>query len=205
MSTEAVAWVLENSMAKGLDRLVLISLAFHANHKTGACFPSMRTIAREAGVSIGKVAKSIAHLVSLGELAIEKSGDHRRSTRYALPFLAVTSVHHVNAEFTSAVNAEFTPLVNRTTSNAKQSSAEVVEEEQWAEVVELIRPPEEVVQHALTASWEKLGGRVRPLRAAARLPRPGTRLSDARGTDRGDPGTDTLGAGSTSGGEGGSR
>lgn len=85
MSIQAVGWVLEQSESRGFPRLVMIALANHAND-THECWPSQRTIAREAGVSTGMVPKAVAELVDLGEIEIVAPGDARRSTRYRLRF-----------------------------------------------------------------------------------------------------------------------
>lgn len=94
MSIQAVGWVLECSEAKGITRLVLIGLANHANDR-GICFPSMRTLAREAHVSLGAVSASIDRLTTLGEVEIIQPGDNRRSTRYRLTY---KSVREMNAD-----------------------------------------------------------------------------------------------------------
>src|SRR5262249_4583791 len=51
MSIQAVAWVLAQSGEDlpGTARLVLIALANHADHTSGHCWPSIETIAKEAG------------------------------------------------------------------------------------------------------------------------------------------------------------
>lgn len=104
MSIQAVSWVLDHSRSRGIDRLVMISLANHAStprkedNRTGddedggaECFPSMRTIASEAGVSLGAVSKSIGSVVKLGEVEVRAAGGPRRSARYRL-----TLVHEMN-------------------------------------------------------------------------------------------------------------
>ena len=50
MSIQAVSWVLDHSVTVKLERLVLISLANHAN-EAGECWPSIKRIASEAGTS----------------------------------------------------------------------------------------------------------------------------------------------------------
>lgn len=62
---------------------------------------------------------------------------------------------------------------------------EAAEEEVWADVVDLTRPREEVVQRVLGECFERIGrepAKVRTLRAAARPPRPGPRVLNGRGT-----------------------
>lgn len=77
MSIQAVAWVLEHSETRGAARLALISIANYADKNTGECFPSMRTIAREARCSPGSVPPSVREAVRLGELeVIDAGGPH---------------------------------------------------------------------------------------------------------------------------------
>jgi hypothetical protein len=83
MSIQAVSWVLEESRSRGYARLVLLSLANYANDDD-ECWPSMRTIARNAGISLGAVPPQIQELVDLGEVEIVKKGSHRRSSRYRI-------------------------------------------------------------------------------------------------------------------------
>lgn len=56
-----MAWVLKHSTTTGTDRLVLLSLANHAN-ENGQCWPSVRTIAREANVTERAVQRSLASM-----------------------------------------------------------------------------------------------------------------------------------------------
>lgn len=125
MSIQAVAWVLDNSESRGFSRLVLLSLANHINGDTGLCCPSMRTIAREAGVSLGTIPNAVTNLVALGELKVLEEGGPRRSARYVLPFAERSgdehkSVQEPNAARAPGVNAASSPGVNRTVSNRNQ-------------------------------------------------------------------------------------
>lgn len=96
MSIQAVAWVLDHSESRGLARLVLISLANAVNKDAnGECWPSMRTIAGEAGVSLGVIPSKIEELVELGEVEVVDRGTQRKSARYRLTHL---SVQETNAE-----------------------------------------------------------------------------------------------------------
>jgi len=65
MSVQWLSWVFEHSATKGAKRLVLLSLANHADDK-GVCWPSMTTIAREAGLSRRRAEDGIRALVSDG-------------------------------------------------------------------------------------------------------------------------------------------
>jgi hypothetical protein len=88
VSIQAIAWVLDQSRAQGIDRLVLIALANHANAETGRCDPGQRRIAQEANCSPGMVTVSIRRLAELGEVAIEAPGQGRATTKYHLPWLS---------------------------------------------------------------------------------------------------------------------
>lgn len=68
MSIQAIAWVLESSTTKGADRLVLLSLANHANDQ-GECYPSASTIAREANLNEVHVRRTLKALVDAGCIA----------------------------------------------------------------------------------------------------------------------------------------
>lgn len=106
MSIQAVAWVLDHSDSRGLARLVLISLANHAN-TDAECWPAQRTIAREAGISLGAVSVQIKALVESGELEVVSDGGPRTSARYRLSL-----VHQMNADHVHDVNAASSPGVN---------------------------------------------------------------------------------------------
>lgn len=94
MSIQAVAWVLDHSQSRGLARLVLISLANHAHKDTAECYPAQRTIAAEAGISLGAVSVQIQTLIELGELSVIEAGGPRTATRYQLPLVQRSSDEH---------------------------------------------------------------------------------------------------------------
>ena len=89
MSIQAVSWVLEHSRTRGAARLALISIANYADRNTGECFPSMRTIAREAGCSPGSVPPSVREAVRLGELVVIDAGGPHARARYRMTFATV--------------------------------------------------------------------------------------------------------------------
>lgn len=89
MSIQAVAWVLEDENVPGFARLVLISLANHADNKTGHSWPSVATIAKEAKISPRSVHTYLGALRRNGYIDIE-SGRHKagaaRSNNYWIRF-----------------------------------------------------------------------------------------------------------------------
>lgn len=70
MSVQCMAWVLAESPTTGTDRLVLLSLANHAN-ELGQSWPSVATIAREANASERAVQRSLANLKQAGAITVQ--------------------------------------------------------------------------------------------------------------------------------------
>ncbi len=78
MSWQAVTWVLENSVSRVGSRLVLLSIASHANREGHSAFPSLKTIAIEAHLSKVQVIHCISELETLGELVVVRGGVNGR-------------------------------------------------------------------------------------------------------------------------------
>lgn len=78
MSIQAVGWVLDHSPTKKLERLVLISLANHAN-EAGECWPSVERIAAEAGTTVVQARRILGTLEEGGHIvrAINAAPDSR--------------------------------------------------------------------------------------------------------------------------------
>lgn len=66
MSIQAVAWALELDIPDMGAKLVLVSLANHADLKTGECFPTIETLTKEASASASTVRRKIATLTTWG-------------------------------------------------------------------------------------------------------------------------------------------
>jgi Helix-turn-helix domain len=79
---QAVSWVLEHSRARGNARLVLISIAA-CRHRDGEnAWPSVESLAREAGVSERTVQYAVRRLERLGELrVVRRNADNGRTER----------------------------------------------------------------------------------------------------------------------------
>jgi hypothetical protein len=99
MSIEAMVWVLNNSRARSVDRLVLLVLANYANDD-GVAWPSLRTLEARAGVARHTVIDALARVVELGELVQIEAGGPRRSARYHFshvgdnPEMSGANMHH---------------------------------------------------------------------------------------------------------------
>jgi hypothetical protein len=75
VSVESVALVLNHSRATGRDKLVLVGIANHDGD--GGAWPSIETLARYANASERSVQRSIANLVELGELEVDRNAGGR--------------------------------------------------------------------------------------------------------------------------------
>lgn len=66
-----------NRLFQRSDLLVLLLLSMHMNSDGGGAFPSVKTMAAEAGLSQGQVRRSLAHAVTNRYLFVEKRGGRR--------------------------------------------------------------------------------------------------------------------------------
>lgn len=103
MSVESLAIALHHSKTSGTAKLVLIGIANHDGD--GGAWPSVRTLAKYAGVTERNVQKAISLLVSKGELYVYAQAggtrampDHRRPNRYEIalkcPANCDRTMHH---------------------------------------------------------------------------------------------------------------
>jgi hypothetical protein len=86
VSIQAVAWALDQEIGDPWAKLILISLANHADHTTGLCWPSMRIIGKEASCRRETVLRKLPELETDGfiEIIKAKKGDRRRVHTYRL-------------------------------------------------------------------------------------------------------------------------
>lgn len=76
------AWLLDGAQGlkmTSLDRLVLVSLARHANSKTGEAWPGDETLAALADVHVGSVDRSLGRLRKAGLIASRPGGRNHRA------------------------------------------------------------------------------------------------------------------------------
>lgn len=86
MSIQAIAWVLENSVSEGYDRLVLLAIANHCDARGFNAYPAIDRIAIEARMHRRTVFRSIQSLCELGELeVVSRGGGRSRANQYRLP------------------------------------------------------------------------------------------------------------------------
>lgn len=86
MSIQAIAWVLDNSEAEGIDRLILLALANYVDD-TGHAWPSLETLADKTRLDRSTICRHLPNLEELGELEITRGGGRYRSNIYYLPRL----------------------------------------------------------------------------------------------------------------------
>ena len=81
-------WVLSKSQAKGLEKFVLFLLAYRMNpDNEDKCWPSVKGIAKNCGISEREVVRCIQNLTESGELICERRTDddgHRLTNCYSL-------------------------------------------------------------------------------------------------------------------------
>jgi hypothetical protein len=86
MSIEAVAWALDQDIRDPLAKLILISLANHADRTTGFCYPPMKLIAKEASCDRRTVIRKLPLLTDVGYIRIvpDREGKQRLAHYYQL-------------------------------------------------------------------------------------------------------------------------
>lgn len=85
MSVQAMSWVIEKSLQKGSNLLVLLMIANHAHTDGAGAFPSIATLARESRLSERGVHYILAKLERSSELVIERDAGPRGTHLYSLP------------------------------------------------------------------------------------------------------------------------
>lgn len=89
MSWRAVRWAMEASQPvrlSSVQRLVLLTLAYHHNDKTSVCTPSVDTLGAETGLSRRAVQLAAQALVATGLITVNKRSRHgiQTSNQYDL-------------------------------------------------------------------------------------------------------------------------
>jgi hypothetical protein len=98
MSVQAISWVLEHSRSEGNARLVLISIANHADKFGRGAFPSQQTIGSEARCSTRTVRRATEELRDLGELRwLEHGGRGKRRRSHLYWIVPIVEAAKVSA------------------------------------------------------------------------------------------------------------
>lgn len=85
LSWQAVTWVLEQSEATLGSRLVLLSIASHANREGKSAFPSIDTIAKETLLCRREIVYCVGALEESGELRVRRGIGRGNPNNYELP------------------------------------------------------------------------------------------------------------------------
>jgi Helix-turn-helix domain len=85
LSWQAVTWVLEESESTLGSRLVLLSIASHANREGRSAFPSLDTIAKETLLCRREVVYCVQALEESGELFVHRGIGRGNPNNYQLP------------------------------------------------------------------------------------------------------------------------
>jgi len=115
MSMTHVAWVRDFSRTHGGARLVLWALASRADEKTNEAFPSVTTLAKDAGLHRTNVFLAVAELEEMQEITCERRKG--RSTIYTLTMGEPVVQHYQSQSTTSSAAlpvAEHYPSQNTT-------------------------------------------------------------------------------------------
>lgn len=94
-----MTWAVEQDL-KHTEKMVLIMLANYCNHQTGRCDPAHKRLAKECGMSVSTLKRSIDRLEALGLLTVE----NREVEGVSLP-----NQYHLHLE----VSSERTPLAHK--------------------------------------------------------------------------------------------
>lgn len=89
MSVKAIRWALDAATQHGLNqthRIVLVVLGNYHHERTGTCFPSVETVARDAGLSVRRAQSAIRAISSMGLIHVNKRSVRgvQRSNQYDL-------------------------------------------------------------------------------------------------------------------------
>lgn len=99
----ALDWVRNDSKATGMDRFVLLILAFYVNKETGVTYPSVDTIAREVGANRATVFRHLKNLIRSGVLEIVLA-QHKRPTQYRI--IGPDYLSRTDATLTTALGSQ---------------------------------------------------------------------------------------------------
>jgi len=128
MSWQAVTWVLEQSQSTLGARLVLLSIASHANREGKQSWPSVETICIETRLSRREVQYALRDLEELGELITHAR--KARTNSYELPHVGIwvgaQSLHPLgrNLRQKGAQSSAHEPLRNSQKKNLPEKQEE---------------------------------------------------------------------------------
>ena len=122
MSVSALTWAFEQKIPPATHKLVLLTLAWHADKDTSEAWPSIRVLRKETHLNQKTIQESLNHLRKLG--LIEDTGRREGKTN-SVP---VYSVKHTQNRSTSEIGAPpFLPSSTSENGGAKHTRNRVWE------------------------------------------------------------------------------
>ena len=113
MSVQAIFWATQQKLP-AMQKIVLVMIANRLNKDSGACFPSLDTLAKDCGMSRRAVINQIAKLESTNLLSVERSDNQcaKQNNNYQLPF--------------ASANAPYSPAVHPMHGGSEPDATEIV-------------------------------------------------------------------------------
>lgn len=130
-----------------MQKMVLVVLADHENTDTGLCFPSVRLLAEECGMSERSVSNQIAKLSAAGLISIERF--NHTTNRYILNKPAASIAEPDARRSEPDANRASKPINNQQTNLNSFSSSQAAEKT----VISLSAEQQEVFDWAVTHSF----------------------------------------------------
>jgi len=134
VSVKVMARIFEYSRATGIDRLVLLALAFFCNDKRNdnRAWPSLAVLAKRVQLTVPGLCKSLNRLETMGEIRRERSsGGRKKRTRYIIcvgngkPSDTVSDSH--NSQPQDSVSEDLNNVSgNSISGNSKQAGSKTV-------------------------------------------------------------------------------
>lgn len=113
MSVQAIFWATQQKLP-AMQKIVLVMIANRLNQTSGACFPSLDTLAKDCGMSRRAVINQIAKLESAHLLSVARSDNKcaKQNNNYQLP--------------TSAASVPYSPAVHPMHGGSEPDDSEIV-------------------------------------------------------------------------------
>lgn len=156
MSYQATDWAMKLELKDSSAKFVLLSLAYHANHQTGLCCPSVATITRETGYCDRTVREALARLQALGLVSVS-GGCHRRNYHLSITeksAAAPADAAKVPADFSSQNGSNCRLTRNEHVSNREREQAHPTQHGDAMLEGKTADPPPALRHHPMPADWQ---------------------------------------------------
>jgi len=137
MSFPALDWAMQQAIP-AMQKMVLVSLANRTNLKTGRCFPSIATLAKDSGMTPRSIINQIKKLeqknlieVARQEKGVKKPNQYKftADSAYKKPNLINSAPNSLNSQESSGINSEaVAPNQKKSTFDSEPAALGVVKE-----------------------------------------------------------------------------